>query len=72
VRFDLSDVLTLCLFDGCSEGIVGFLISVWVSVLLLASGSSSFSLASLCLRSKCDQEFFFASSCIGDMLVEIR
>jgi hypothetical protein len=27
VRFDLSPVLTLCLFDGSSEGIAGFLIS---------------------------------------------
>ena len=27
VRFDLSLILTLCLFDGSSEGIAGFLIS---------------------------------------------
>ena len=32
VRFDLGPVLTLCLFDSSFEGIVGFLISVSLSV----------------------------------------
>ena len=41
VQFDLSPVLTLFLFDGSSEDIAGFLISFWVSVQLLESGSSS-------------------------------
>ena len=41
VRFDLSPVLTLCLFDGSSEDISGFLISFQVRVPLLESGSSS-------------------------------
>ena len=40
VGFDLSPVLTLCLFDGSSEGIREFLISVRISVPLLESGSS--------------------------------
>ena len=37
VRFDISPVLTLCLFDGSSQGITGFLISVP----LLEGGSST-------------------------------
>ena len=41
VRFDLSPVLTLCLFDGSEEGIAGFLISFRVRVPLLESGSSN-------------------------------
>jgi hypothetical protein len=41
VRFNHSPVLMLCLFDGFSEGIAGFLISVRISVPLLESGSSS-------------------------------
>ena len=41
VRFDLSPVLTLCLFDGSSEGIAGFLISFRVRVPLFICGSSS-------------------------------
>jgi hypothetical protein len=41
VGFNLSPVLTLYLFDGSSEGIAGFLISVRVRILLLESGSSS-------------------------------
>ena len=41
VGFNLSPVLTFFLFDGSSEGIAGFLISVWISVPLLKSGSSS-------------------------------
>ena len=39
--FDLSPVLTVCLFDGSQEVIVGFIISVRNSVPLLESGSSS-------------------------------
>ena len=35
----------LCLFDGSSEGIAGFLISVWISVPLLESLSCSLSLS---------------------------
>ena len=41
VRFNLCPVLTLCLFDGLSEGIAGSLISVRVGVPLLESGSSN-------------------------------
>jgi hypothetical protein len=41
VRLDLSPVLTLCLFDGSSEEIAGFLISFRVRVRLLESRSSS-------------------------------
>ena len=41
VRLDLSPVLTLCLFDGLSEGIAEYLIRVWVRVPLLESVSSS-------------------------------
>ena len=32
VGLNLNPVLTLCLFDGLSEGIAGFLISIWISV----------------------------------------
>jgi hypothetical protein len=39
VGFNLSPVLTLCLFDGSSEGIAGFLISVRISVPLIESSS---------------------------------
>ena len=38
---DLSPILTLCLFDGSSEGIAGFLIGFRFRVPLLESGSSS-------------------------------
>jgi hypothetical protein len=38
VGFDLSPVLPLCLFDGLSEGVAEFLISIWVSVPLIESG----------------------------------
>jgi hypothetical protein len=31
VGFDLGPVLTLCLFEGLSEGLAGFLISVQIS-----------------------------------------
>ena len=41
VGLNLSPLLTLCLFDGLSEGIVGFLISIRISVPFLESGSSS-------------------------------
>jgi hypothetical protein len=41
VRFDLSPVLKLHLFDGSSEGIAGFLISFEVRVPLLESDSST-------------------------------
>jgi hypothetical protein len=41
VRFHLSPVLTLCVFDGSLEELAGFLISVRISVPLLESGSSS-------------------------------
>ena len=41
VGFNLIPVLALCLFDGSSEGIAGFLIGIWISVPLLESGSSS-------------------------------
>jgi hypothetical protein len=41
VGFNLSPVLTLCLFDGSSEGIAKFLISIRISDSLLESGSSS-------------------------------
>ena len=41
VEFNLSPVLTLCLFDGSSEGIAGFLTSFQVRVPLLESGSST-------------------------------
>ena len=41
VGFNLSSVLTLCLFDGLLEGIGGFLISVRVRVPLLESGKSA-------------------------------
>jgi hypothetical protein len=40
VGFNLNPVLTLCLFDGSSEGIAGFLINIRNSVLLLESVSS--------------------------------
>ena len=40
-QFDLSLVLTLCLFDVSSEGIAGFLISFWFRVPLLESDSST-------------------------------
>ena len=39
--FNLSPVLTLCLFNGSFEGIAGILISVRISVLLLESSSST-------------------------------
>jgi hypothetical protein len=42
VGFDLSPVLTLCLFNGSSEVIAGFLISVRISVLLLESADVAF------------------------------
>ena len=45
VRFDLSPVLTLSLFDGSSQVIAGFLISFRIRVLLLESGSSTFYLS---------------------------
>ena len=38
--FNLCPLLMLCLFDGSSEGIVGFLIIIRVSVPNLESGSS--------------------------------
>jgi hypothetical protein len=41
VRFNLSPVLTLCQFDGLSEGIAGFLINFRVRVPLIESGSST-------------------------------
>jgi hypothetical protein len=41
VGFNLSPILKLCLFDGSSEGIAGFLISVRISVPLLESGNSN-------------------------------
>jgi hypothetical protein len=41
VGFDLGHVMTHCLFDGSSEDVAGFLISVRISVPLLESGSSS-------------------------------
>jgi hypothetical protein len=41
IGFNLSPVLTLCLFDGSFEGIAGFLIRVRISVPLLECGSSS-------------------------------
>ena len=44
VGFNLNPVLTLCLFDGSSEGIAGFIISVRISLPLLESGSSSLQL----------------------------
>jgi hypothetical protein len=44
VGFNLNPVLMLCLFDGSSEGIAGFLISFQVSLPLIESGSSSYSL----------------------------
>ena len=43
VRFDLSPVLTLCLFDGSSEGIARFIIRVRVSVPLLETAALVFS-----------------------------
>jgi hypothetical protein len=33
--------LTLCLYVGSSEGIVGFLIILWVRVTVLENGSST-------------------------------
>jgi hypothetical protein len=47
VGFKLSHVLTLCLFNGLSEGIVGFLISVRISVPLLENVSSTVGLMHL-------------------------
>ena len=41
VGLNLNLVLQLCLFDGSSECIAGFLISVRISLPLLESGSSS-------------------------------
>jgi hypothetical protein len=41
VGFNYSPLLTLCLFDGLSKDIVGFLIGVRISVSLLESSSSS-------------------------------
>ena len=43
VGFNLNPVLTLCLFDGSSEGIAGFLPSVRISLLLLESAALAFS-----------------------------
>ena len=43
VRFNLSPVLMRCLFDGSSEGIAGFLISVRVRVPLLEAAALPFS-----------------------------
>jgi hypothetical protein len=41
VGFNLIPVLMLCLFDGSSEGIVGFILGIRISVPLLERGSSS-------------------------------
>ena len=41
VEFNLSPVLTLCLFDGSLEGIAGFIFSVQGRVPLHESGSST-------------------------------
>ena len=41
VGFNLSPLLMLCLFDGSTEGIAGFLISVRLSRSLKAAGAFS-------------------------------
>ena len=69
VGFNLSPVFALCLFDVSSEGIVGFLTSVRISVLLLESGSFIFYLSVDC---DCKQWLLvWIGDCLDDVLVHL-